>query len=499
MKYVEITTVLLFLGGTPVFSQAGERPKTQADLPNVILILADDLGYGDIQCYNPDRGKIATPNIDRLAQEGIRFTDAHASGALCTPSRYGLLTGQYHIRSLSSNVLPFGEPVIAADRMTLGSLAQKAGYRTACIGKWHLGMKWPIPQEIKKELTRPKRKYSDFTEEERETWRSIFSQPILEGPTTRGFDYYFGTDAPNWPPFCFIENDATVGIPCDPLPENMIKEPLVNLAGPALKGWSFNQILPTLIDKSIYFINKDDADKSPFFLYLALTAPHAPLAVNEPWVGKSKLNLYADFVMEMDDSVGRLLAALEQTGQADNTLVIFTSDNGAPPVANYKELEKKGHYPSGYLKKYKFSAYEGGHRMPFIVRWPKVIKPNTVSDHLVHHVDIMATLAEIIGYTLPTGAGEDSVSLMPLLMRNEPVRRYAVSASPGKEIVLRDGKWKYITPLVKKHKEDRDRNVERLFNLEQDIGEKNNLAAEFPERLKQMKDILKKILSASNK
>ncbi len=456
--------------------------------PNIVVILADDLGYGDPHCYNPARGKILTPHMDRLAREGMMFTDAHASSAACSPSRYTLLTGRYHWRTrLQSGIVGLWErPLIAPDRLTIAGLAKQQGYRTAAIGKWHLGWDWPIaPEELKlfKGLGgRPGRSKDPIvtmpTPEHRTVWARTFAKPIAGGPTTRGFDSYFGTDVPNWPPYSFIKDDRTVGIPTDLLVKEQLLGFNASFQGPALKGWRLEDVLPAMGDSAVEFIGAQagSAASTPFLLYLPLTAPHTPIAVGEEWKGRSGLTDYADFVMQTDDVIGRVLAALDKSGLAKNTLVLLTSDNGYETVIGIKPLEAMGHFPSGPLRGYKRDVWEGGHREPFIVRWPGVVKPGSVSAQLVHHADIMATLADIFGVRLPENAGEDSYSIMPLLKGgNSPVRPHAISCAANGVQGLRDGPWKLVcTPKP------------QLFNLDDDLGETKNLAAAHPQRVAAM-------------
>ena len=349
----------------PASLHAADAP---AQKPNIVVILADDLGYGDVRCYNPDRGKIPTPNIDRLAAQGMRFTDAHSSSGVCSPSRYTLLTGRYHWRSrLQAGIVGvFGEPLIAPDRLTIAGLAKQHGYRTACIGKWHLGWDWPIPKEQRQlfQIGKGQDDEASPSEAHLAAWREVFSQPISGGPTTRGFDEYFGTDVPNWPPYCFIENNRTVGVPSVFLPRAVLQNHLASLPGPALKDWKLEPILPALGDHACEFITRQAQARQPFLLYLPLTTPHTPLAVNEPWRGKSGLDsAVADLIMETDATVGRVLNALETSGVAGDTLVLFTSDNGFAPYVGAAQLEARGHYPSGPLRGYKGDAWEGGHRV----------------------------------------------------------------------------------------------------------------------------------------
>jgi arylsulfatase A-like enzyme len=485
-----------------------------ADKPNILVILADDLGYGDVHCNNPERGKIPTPNIDRLAAQGMRFTDGHSSSGVCSPSRYTLLTGRYHWRTRlqRSIVGVFGEPLIAPDRMTIGTLAKQQGYRTACIGKWHLGWDWPVTKEERPLLSplkqpddeagKPNKKAAKdgaaATAEQIAAWRDIFSKPIAGGPTTRGFDLYFGTDIPNWPPFCFIENDRTLGIPTEFLPaEYMVKNQASN-QGPALKDWKLEGILPALGDRTIKFIDESVAKKEPFLVYMPLTSPHTPLAVNPEWKDKSKLNLFADFVMETDAVVGRVLDALEKSGAADNTLVIFTADNGCAPYIGVEDLEKMGHYPSGPLRGYKADAWEGGHRVPFMVRWPGVVKPGSVCNQLVYQADLIRTFADVFSMKLPDTAGEDSFSLMPLLKgEDKPIRENAVSASIGGTPALRSGTWKYIpAPGSGGWGKGGDQSQPvQLYNLADDIGETKNLASAMPDKVAGMKALLEKLIA----
>ena len=276
-----------------VFSCSAKKERN-AQYPNVIIIYADDLGYGDVQSYNPVSGKILTPNIDRLAAQGMRFTDAHSSSAVCSPSRYTLLTGRYHWRSrLQRGIVGFWEPpLITPDRLTIAGLAKQYGYQTACIGKWHLGWDWPIP-EGKRELFSSREKNVTATDEHRAAWREVFSQPIPGGPTEVGFDEYFGTDVPNWPPYCFIENDRTVGVPTAFGSARLFAKNQASLQGPALENWRLEDILPALGDRSVAFIERMSQSPDPFLLYLPLTSPHTPLSVNDEWKGKSGLGLYA--------------------------------------------------------------------------------------------------------------------------------------------------------------------------------------------------------------
>ena len=506
MTHYRITLLLVALS---TFASA----SNQTSKPNILVILADDLGYGDVRSYNSARGKIPTPNIDKLATQGMRFTDGHSSSGVCSPSRYTLLTGRYHWRSKLQHgiVGVFGDPLIAPERMTIGTLAKQQGYRTACIGKWHLGWDWPITKE-QRPLLSPAQQPDDEakkasrgnpsithlpTEKQISAWSDIFSNPIAGGPITRGFDMYFGTDIPNWPPFCFIENDRTLGVPTEFLPREYMAKNQASQQGPALKEWKLEGILPALADRTIRFIQESAQKKEPFLVYMPLTSPHTPLSVNSEWKGKSQLNLFADFAMETDSTVGRVLEALEKSGEAQNTLVVFTADNGCAPYIGVKELEQMGHYPSGPLRGYKADAWEGGHRVPFIVRWPGVVRPGSVCSQLVYQADLLRTFADAFDVKLPETAGEDSFSLMPLLKgEDKPVRETAVSTSMGGTPAVRSGSWKYIpAPGSGGWGSGGDQSQPlQLYNLAEDLGETNNLAASMPEKITEMHSILEKLI-----
>ena len=464
--------------------------------PNFVIILADDLGYGDMQENNPERGKIPTPNMNRLAAEGMRFTDGHSSSGCCSPSRYTLLTGRYHWRTtLQSGIVGvWGKPLIAKDRLTIASLAKEHGYATACIGKWHLGRDWPITNEQKTyfgvfggKAGGGGQVSTAITDAHRETWKAVFSQRIPGGPTERGFDEYFGTDVPNWPPYCFIDGDRTVGIPSELLPVSKLVKNQASLQGPALADWQLEGILPALATRAEKFIQVHSEVKKPFLLYLPLTSPHTPLAVNAEWKGKSGLNSnYADLVMETDHVLGRVLEALKAGGVENETFVLFTSDNGCASYIGVKDMEKQGHFPSGPLREYKTSVYEGGHRVPFVVRWPGVVKAGSVCKQHVLQADTIATMAEIFGFKLPENAGEDSFSFMPLLKGDDrPIRTNAVNTACGGTPSFRDGPWKYVA------------NAEpELYNLDEDLAESMNVAPLHPDRVKAMQAAFEKLIRA---
>ncbi len=436
--------------------------------PNIVYILADDLGYGDVKCLNP-KGKIATPHMDRLAANGMIFTDAHSSSSVCTPSRYNILTGRYNWRSrLQEGVLGgFAAPLIDRQRLTVPALLKQHGYATACIGKWHLGMTMPEKSDL--------------------------NQPIRDSPTTRGFDEFFGISASlDMPPYGFIHNDRFTA------PLDTEKELFKDRRGPAQADFEAVDVLPTLTRKTVEFIREKATAKKPFFLYLALTSPHTPIAPTKHWHGKSGIGDYSDFVMETDWAVGEVLAALDQTGIA-NTLVVFTSDNGFAPAANTEALERQGHYPSAQFRGYKSDIWDGGHRVPFLVRWPARVKAGSKSDALICLGDLMATCAEVLGVKLPDNTGEDSVSILPALLDSgKAVRQTIVHHSINGRFAIRQGNWKLeLCPGSGGWGKPGDAAATKqglpgvqLYDLSNDIGERKNVQAEHPDVVARLKESL---------
>jgi arylsulfatase A len=447
--------------------------------PNIVIVLADDLGYGDVRCYDPEHSKIPTPNLDRLAAEGMRFTAAHSPSAVCSPTRYGLLTGRYPWRSrLQRGVLmPYDLPLIAPDRLTLPALLKQHGYQTACIGKWHLGWQWP-----------------------KENGQVVFDRPIPEGPTARGFDYYFGTDVPNFPPYTFIENDRVTVQPTEQFTGN--REAHLSYRGPMAAGWRFDQILPTLADTATNYIAQRAKDSRPFFFCFPLTTPHEPITPSERFKGKSGINGVADLIMETDWALGQVMAALEQHGLAKNTLLISTADNGHSSYTGLEAFQRAGHRVSGPYRGFKSTVWEGGHREPFIARWPGVVKPGSHCDELICLTDLMATCAEIVGAKLPPNAGEDSVSILTLLKgRNKPVRKAVVTASVQGRPAIQQGDWKLILapgsggygaqPSDEQARQESLPPIQ-LYHLGKEPGELQNLQAEQPGKVKELTALLEK-------
>ena len=406
--------------------------------PNIIYILADDMGYGDAGCNNP-ASKIPTPHLDRMAEQGMRFTDAHAPSSVCTPSRYAVLTGRYCWRSrLKRGVLwPTDGALIEGDRPTVASLLRDGGYHTACIGKWHLGLDWsyrdgcaPLPEIGCGVHNKPVR---------HERMRNVdFSRPFRGGPLDCGFDRFFGVDAPNFPPYAWFQDDRLAGVPGEERPDEGECH-----GGPMVPDWKLGDIMPALVRKTVEFIGEKH-DK-PFFVYLALTAPHTPIVPNPRFHGKSGAGPYGDFVCEVDDAVGQVLEALDRRGIAENTLVIFTSDNGPEHFA-YERIREYRHASMGSLRGVKKDTWEGGHRVPFIARWPGVVPAGSACGQLVSLADFMATAADMAAIPLPSGASEDGVSILPLLKGrwDRPVRDYAVHHGYSGGFAIRSGDWVYL-------------------------------------------------------
>ncbi len=498
------------------------RKPATSTLPNVVCFLVDDMGCGDASCLNP-QGRIRTPNIDRFASEGMVFRDAHSSSAVCSPSRYSLLTGRYNWRStLQKGIVGvYGDALIDPGRLTVAGLLRQQGYRTACIGKWHLGQGWDF--EVTPEDFHPKAPTwlesaradprLQATPERQALWRNAFSRPTQAGPTRRGFDYYYGVDVPNWPPYCFIENDRTVGIPSEFLPERLLAPNLASWRGPAMPYWHFEQLLPTWAGKADAFIGERAGVGEPFFLYLPMTSPHTPLSVNKDFIGRSGLNnLYADLVVETDDVFGRVLSSLERHGVADNTLVLFASDNGCAHYVGVREdgrgsaeraLEPQGHFPSGCHRGYKSDAWDGGHRIPCIARWPGVIRAGSTCDALVCLSDLMATCAGITGAVLPDDAGEDSVSLLPLFKDPAATTRdHVVHHSITGKFALRDGRWKLVLcpgsggwTLNDAQAAGEGLPLVQLYDMQDDPGETRNLEAVRRDKVRSMLARLKQFVA----
>jgi arylsulfatase A-like enzyme len=461
LKNLGVSVAALSLPGCSMSSQKGSSNALNDSRPNIVIILADDMGYGEIQCLNPKRGKIRTPQLDSIASGGMIFTDGHSGSSVCTPTRYGLMTGRYAWRTrLQRGVLQGGKSLIAKDRLTMARMLKQKGYHTAVFGKWHLGM---------------------LFDEREEHGQVAVGSKVTEGPIdAAGFDefhgYHHARQMNLW-----IDNDK-VTEHIDPI-----------------------EMLPKLTAGVVDYI-KGRRGKEPFFLYVPWNSPHNPVVPSAEWQGKSGLNAHADFVMQTDDSYGQVIEALRDNGMLDNTLVICSSDNGtSAPSSKKKDLEEMGHFPSGDLRGSKADIWDGGHRVPFIAHWPKVIKAGSYSDKLVCLTDVMATAAEITGFKLPPNAAEDSISFLPVLKGAENhARTSVIHHSSSGYFAIRQDNYKLLmcpgsggwtapktTPGLWKSLEEEGKPTVQLYDMTKDIGEQKNLAASMPEKVKSMITLLK--------
>lgn len=471
--------------------------KKEQTMPNIIYVLTDDLGYGDIAVFN-ENGKIKTPNIDKLASEGIRFTDAHTSSSVCTPTRYGILTGRYNWRSsLKSGVLTGkSEALIPANRTTVASLLKQYGYSTAFIGKWHLGWDWARKNNSAKEGEGWDSKDFDNID---------FSKPIKNGPKDLGFDYSYGhSGSLDMAPYVYVENGVPTKIP-ETFTVNKGKYSWWR-EGPTASDFIHEEVTPNFFRRSIHYIKERSKEKNPFFLYLALPSPHTPILPTGEWVGKSGLNPYGDFVMMIDEYMGQLQRAIREAGIEQNTIVIFTSDNGCSPAADINEMQQKGHYPMGVYRGHKADIFEGGHRVPFIVKWPTKIAKGRVSGETICTTDLMATCADIVGYPLLDDEGEDSYSMMPLFEDKElqlPIREATVHHSINGSFAIRKGDWKLImcpgsggwSFPKPDNKEAMDSLPKiQLYDIKNDPGELENVQEFNREKVRELKVLLKRYI-----
>ncbi|MFM1877699.1 MAG: hypothetical protein RLZZ241_565 [Bacteroidota bacterium] len=463
---------ILFTGCTNTES---EKPH-----PNIVFILLDDLGYGDFKAFNPD-SKIGTPNIDRLANTGIRFTNAHTTSSVCTPSRYSMLTGRYNWRSaLKEGVLTgVSASIISENRPTVAHLLQDNGYATGFVGKWHLGWDWArLDSTIGFGTGWNPGDYDNID----------FSKPVTDGPQSKGFDYSFAiAGSLDMAPYVYVENGMPTALPnritVDTGSKTWWRE------GPTAADFEHVQTTPLVFEKAQHFIRQHQ--NQAFFLQISLPSPHTPILPLPEWQGKSGLNEYADFVMQIDGHIGALLELLREQDLAENTLIILSSDNGCSPQANFKELAQKGHYPGYIYRGHKADIYEGGTRVPLILNWPGVIRENSQSDIPVSLADLYATVADLLGHQLYDFEAEDSFSLMPLVTPSPDklyTRQNLVTSSINGTFAIRKGDLKLIlgsdsggwsTPLPT----DSTAFLPpyQLYDLATDPGERVNLAPDRPE------------------
>lgn len=425
--------------------------------PNIVVLFADDMGYGEVHGLNPQRGRIPTPNLDKLIESGLAFTDAHTASSVCTPSRYALLTGRYAWRTRLQHGVSTGgcDPLIAENRLTIASMLKSIGYSTAISGKWHLDFHWDGPSN--KVGTR-----------------------IPDGPLTRGFDTWFG-----------FHHARMMRVLCK-------DDRVIELIKPI-------EMLPRTTQFAVDYIHakaEDAKNGKPFFLYMAFGSPHTPILPTSEWVGKSGLGQYGDFVMMTDAMTGRVIDAIDSNGLTDNTIVIFSSDNGTSNAADIPALQKQGHYPSAHLRGSKADLWDGGHRVPFIIRWPGGnIKAGSTCDQVIGLTDLTATIAQIVDCRLPDTAAEDSISFLPALKAQtiESDRKAIVHHSISGKFGIRTPKWKLLLApgsggwSTPKDAEALAQGLPeiQLYDMEQDAGEQTNLQAENPEIVSQLTELLK--------
>lgn len=451
--------------------------------PNIIFILADDMGYGDVS-YFDNNSKLKTENLDRMAQEGVVFTDAHSSSSVSTPTRYGILTGRYNWRStLKNNVLyGYDKALIPADRETMASMLRKNGYTTAGIGKWHLGWDWDNIDAGKDKVD--------------------FSKPVQNGPTTRGFDYFYGfCGSLDMAPYVYIENDMPTSLP----DRETVNEGKYSWwrKGPTGADFVHEEVLPNLVDRACNYIKEKAKADQPYFLYLPLPASHTPILPTEEFRGKSGIGEYGDFVLMVDAMVGKVLQAVKESGEDGNTIVVFTTDNGCSPAAGIKEMEAQGHRPNSIYRGHKADLFDGGHRIPCILRWPEGTKPHEVRQ-TVCLTDFYATFAAINGYKLMDSEGEDSYNLLPAIVSEteiDPIREATVHHSIDGQFTIRQGDWKLLlsassggwsapTPTDTLALDSLP--PIQLYNMKDDPSETTNVEAEHPEIVSRLRALMAK-------
>ena len=470
-----LTCLFLLVNLSLNWSPSPSGNVAHAKSPNIVMILVDDMGYGDAQCYNP-QSKIPTPNINQLALEGMRFTDAHAAGPLCHMSRYGLITGRFPFRTNVS--LWRKQPLVESNQTTIASLLAGSDYETAMVGKWHLGFE-----------------------------ENGYDQPLPGGPVDCGFHSFFGIRAStDIPPYFYIRGNRAVSPPTDKIEARNTKgwskiQGEFWRAGGIAPGLELKNVLPRFTDEAINVIERHQqkSTDNPLFLYLAYPAPHTPWLPAREFRGKSGAGMYGEFTMMVDHMIGRVLAALDEAKMADDTLVIFSSDNG--PVWYENDVERFGHDSSGGLRGMKADAWECGHRMPFIVRWPGSVSAGTVSHRLICFTDLMATFGELVQTGLTQDAGPDSISFYKTLIgQSEPDRPTLVIKSGSGFMTARQGPWKLITQLgsggfskPSRITSDPKGPTGQLYNLDDDLGETNNLYDEKPGIVAKLSAELKRI------
>ncbi len=504
----------LIIIGLSLFAALSSFCMAEQTPPNVVLIFADDLGYGDLSCQGAT--KVKTPNIDKLAAEGRRFTDAHSASAVCTPSRYGLITGTYPVRAgLFGPCSPTSKLLINVDKLTIAKVFKAKGYATSCFGKWHLG----------------------FGKE-----KADYAKSLRPGPQDLGFDYYFGVPLVNsGPPYVYVENDRVVGMtvddpiihigrdagdkatPITPLEKKHGQRSANQFSGAVAAHKLYNdfELGTKITERATKWIKEQG--KNPFFLYFATTNIHHPFTPAPRFLGTSECGLYGDFIHELDWMVGEVVKTLEEQGIANNTLIIFTSDNGGMFNHGGQTAFKHGHRINGDLLGFKFGIWEGGHRVPFIAKWPDKIKAGTTSNQLISNVDMLATFATLTGQKLNTDQQIDSINILPALIGepDAPLRDHLIlSSHRATHVSIRKGKWMYIPARssggfkggpgthtaggpacisavgsvnsdIENGKIKKGSPPTQLYNLEEDVNQTKNLYSEHPEVVKEMATLLK--------
>jgi arylsulfatase A len=454
--------------------------------PNIVIILADDLGYGDVGAFNPG-SRIPTPTIDKLAREGMRFTDAHTNSSVCTPTRYGLLTGRYAWRTRLQRGVLWGEgaPLVEPGRLTLASMLKARGYRTAVFGKWHLGLGWE-----------PRRGETPSTTTQNQVEWIDYARPFSGGPMAHGFDEFFGIAASlDMPPYVYLQNDRVAALPTEKLPGIPQGNPAFYRPGIASPGFQPESVLRDVTTRAVDYIRSraGDAKRTPFLLYLALAAPHTPVMPTAAFRGRTGIGVYGDFVAETDGAIGQVLDALEQAGLSRDTLVLFTSDNGPAPIGGIAEAAKHGHDSSGGWRGVKAQLYEGGHRVPFVVRWPKVVAAGSTSRRLIGTTDIVATIADLVAVRLPSGAAEDSISFAATLKdpaaassREEAFVHHSQDGSFG----IRQGRWKLLLTGGSGSGNPPGVAGRQLYDLENDPKETKDVVSQHPDVVTRLETLL---------
>ncbi len=478
---MKFNSFLITIFGSVASVQASEAPKAEKQ-PNIVYILCDDLGIGDVSSYNP-QSKIQTPNIDKLAQSGVRFTDAHTGSSVSTPTRYGIITGRYAWRTRLKNGVLFGydKALIEPDRETVASFLQKQNYNTACIGKWHLGWSWAnIDAGIK---------------------NIDFSKPVTGGPKDLGFQYSYAiAGSLDMPPYVYVENALPIGIPKDTCDGRTGLEYF--RSGVVAPGFKHEKTLEHFTSVALRYINQKSKESKPFFLYFPLTATHTPILPAAKFKGKSGLTPYGDFVLMCDDVLKKVVAQLKKNDVYNNTIIVFTSDNGCSKAADIRGMNAKGHYPSGIYRGSKSDSWDGGHRVSFIVSWPNAVKPK-VSDKLICTTDFFRTVAELENVNLSDNMAEDSYSFLGELTNKRsllPQRESVIHHSIDGIFTIRKGEWKLIfcshsggwsVPNAKSP-EAKTLPAVQLYNMRSDPEEKNNLYDKFPEIVSELTAMITK-------